>query len=86
MAFPPGVTDNLSALSTGEVAEGIVSWAAEDRAAIAIVVLITDKAVGVLQLGSSSSMQVLRPVISHRQMSLRGHCADNTVWVFYRWK
>lgn len=50
LSFPPGVADNFSALSAGEVAESVVAGAAEDRAALAVVMLVTNESVGVLQL------------------------------------
>ncbi len=50
VSFPSGVADDFSALSAGEVAKSVVAGAAEDRAALAIVMLITAESVRVLQL------------------------------------
>lgn len=50
MPFPTGVADDFSTLSAGKVAESVVAGTAEDRAALAVVMLITDESVRVLQL------------------------------------
>lgn len=81
LSLPSGVAHNLPALSTGEVAEGVVSWSAEHRAAIPVVVLIAYEPVRILELGSASGVQVLGPLLSHRQVPLGGHGANNAVWV-----
>lgn len=81
LSLPPGVAHDLPALSTGEVAEGVISRPAEHRTAVPVVVLIAHEAIGILEFGPSSSVQVLGPFLSHSQMPLSGHGADYLVWV-----
>lgn len=47
LSLPARVAYDLSTLATGKVPKGIISWPTEDRAAFAVVVLITQEAVGV---------------------------------------
>lgn len=84
LAFPARVTDFLPSLPTGEVAEGIVAGATEDGAALPIVVLVTHEAVGVLEVRAAAAVQVLRPLLTHRQVPLRGQAADESLGVFCR--
>lgn len=65
MSFPSGIADDFTALSAGKVAEGVVARAAEDRAALTIVVLVTDESVRVLQLGPTTNLKILRPFFTH---------------------
>lgn len=83
LALPPCVADDFSTFSAGEVTECVVPGPAEHGASLAIVVLITHKAVGVLELGSTHAVQVLGPVLAHSQVPLGGHGADDALWVFY---
>lgn len=83
MSLPPGVAHDLAPLPTGEVAEGVVSWPAEHRASLPVVVLIAHKTVRVLQLGPPAGVQVLGPLLTHSQVPLGGHGADDAVWVLY---
>lgn len=62
--------------------ECVVPGPAEHGASLAIVVLITHKAVGVLELSSTHAVQVLGPVLAHSQVPLGGHGADDALWVF----
>lgn len=62
--------------------ECIISGPAEHRASLAVVVLVTHKAVGVLELGSTRAVQVLGPVLAHSQVPLCGHGTDDALWVF----
>lgn len=82
LALPAGIADDFSTFSTGEMTECIISGPAEHRASLAIVVLITHKAVGVLELGSTYAVQVLGPVLTHSQVPLCGHGTDDALWVF----
>lgn len=82
MALPPGIADDFSTFSTGEMTECIISGPAEYRASLAVVVLVTHKAVGVLELGSTHAVQVLRPVLAHSQVPLCGHGTNDALWVF----
>lgn len=81
LPLPSGIADDLSALPAGEMTESVISGAAENRASFSVVVLITDEPVGELEFGSSRVVQVLSPVLSHRQVSLRGHGADDALWI-----
>ena len=82
LAFPARVTDFLPSLPTGEVAKGIVSGAAEDGAALPIVVLVTHEAVGILEVRAAAAVQVLGPLLTHRQVPLCGQAADEPLRVF----
>lgn len=82
LALPAGVADFLATLSTGEVTKGIVTGPAEDRATFPVVVLITHKAIGVLEVGAAAAVQVLGPLLTHRQVPLRGQAADEALGVF----
>lgn len=81
MSLPARVAYDLSALATGEVSEGVVSWPAEDRAAIAVVVLIAQEAIRVTQLCPAGCLHVLRPFLSHGEVTLSGDPADQALWV-----
>lgn len=82
LAFPARVADLLPSLPAGEVAKGVVSGATEDGAALPVVMLITHEAVGILEVGSAAAVQVLRPLLTHGQVPLRGQAADESFWVF----
>lgn len=82
LALPAWVADLLATLSTGEVTEGVVTGPAEDRAAFPVVVLITHKAIGVLEVGAAAAVQVLGPLLAHRQVPLGGQAADEALGVF----
>lgn len=84
LASPARVTDFLPSLPTGEVAEGIVAGATEDGAALPIVVLVTHEAVGILEVRAAAAVQVLRPLLTHCQVPLRGQAADESLGVFCR--
>lgn len=43
--------------------------------------LITHKAVGVLQVSAATAVQVLGPLLPHCQMSLCGQPADKPLWI-----
>lgn len=81
LPLPARVAYDLPALATGEVPESVVSGPAEDRAAVAIVVLIAQEAVGVTQFSSASCLQVLGPLVSHGKVALSGDPADQTLRV-----
>lgn len=83
LAFPARVTDFFAPLPAGEVAEGVVSGTAEDGAALPVVVLVTHEAVGVPEVGAAAAVQVVGPLLAHRQVPLRGQAADEPLWVFY---
>lgn len=82
LAFPARVADFLATLSTGEVAKGIVPGAAEDRAALPVVVLVAHEAIGVLEVSAAAAVQVLGPLLTHCQVSLGGQAADEALGVF----
>lgn len=81
LALPAWVADLLSTLSASEVAKGIIPGPAEDRAAFSIVVFITHKAVGVLEVRAATAVQVLGPLFPHCQMPLCGQPTDKALWV-----
>lgn len=62
--------------------EGIVPGAAEDGAAFPVVVLIADEAIRVLEVGAAAAVQVLGPLLAHRQVPLGGQAADEALGVF----
>lgn len=82
LALPSRVAYNLSTLATGEVSKSIISGPAEDRAAVAIVVLITQEAIGVTQLGPVSCLHVFEPFFSNAEVALSGDPADQTLRIF----
>lgn len=62
--------------------KGIISGAAEDRAAFSIVVLIAHKAIGVLEVSAATAVQVLGPLFTYCQVPLGGQAADEALGVF----
>lgn len=82
LAFPARVADFLATLSASEVTKGIIPGAAEDGTAFSIVVLITHKAIGVLEVSAATAVQVLGPLFTHRQVPLGGQTADEALGVF----
>lgn len=81
LAFPARVADFLATLSAGEVTKGIIPGAAEDRATFSVVVLVTHKAIGVLEVSAAAAVQVLGPLLTHCQVSLGGQAADEALRV-----
>lgn len=81
LSLPARVADDLAALAAGEVAEGVVARPAEDGAAVAVVVLVAQEAVGVAQLGAAAGLHVLGPLVSHCEVALGGDPADQTLRV-----
>lgn len=61
--------------------EGVVPGTAEDGAAITVVVLVAQEAVGVTQLCSAGRLHVLGPLFSHGEVTLSGDPADQTLRV-----
>ena len=84
LAFPARVADFLPSLPAGEVAEGVVAGAAEDGAALPKVVFVTHKPVGILEVCAAAAVQVLGPLLAHRQVPLRGQAADESFRVLCR--
>lgn len=84
LAFPARVADFFPSVPTGEVAKSIISGSTEDRAALPVVMFVTHEAVGVLEVCSAAAVQVLRPLLAHRQVPLCGQAADESFWVFCR--
>lgn len=82
LALPSCVADDFSTFPAGEMTECVVPGPAEHGASLSVVVLITHKAVGVLELGSTHAVKVLRPVLAHSQVPLCGHGTDDALWVF----
>lgn len=82
LAFPARVAHFLATLSASEVTKGIITGAAEDRAAFSVVVLIAHEAIGVLEVSAATAVQVLGPLFTHRQVPLRGQAADEALGVF----
>lgn len=66
LSFPSGVADDFSALPAGKVTECVVAWAAEHRAALAVVMLIADESVRVLEFCPPTNLKILRPFFTHR--------------------
>lgn len=64
------------------MAERVVSGAAEHGASLAVIVLVAHEAVRKLELGSAHAVEVLRPILAHSQMTLRGHGTDDALRVF----
>lgn len=64
------------------MAERVVSGAAEHGASLAVIVLVAHETVRELELGSAHAVEVLSPVLTHSQMTLRGHGTDDALWVF----
>lgn len=62
--------------------KGIVAGAAEDRAAVSVVVLIANKAIGVLEVSAATAVQVLGPLFTHCQVPLGGQAADEALRIF----
>lgn len=58
------------------VPKAVVAALAEAGAALSVVVLAADHAVGVAQLGQQAALHILRPDLTHRQRPLDGHLAD----------
>lgn len=81
LAFPAGVADFPPGVPTSEVAKGVISWPAEHRAALPVVVLITHESVGVLEVCTPTAVQVLGPLLAHRQVPLCGQATDESFWV-----
>lgn len=84
LSLPARVAYDLPAFTTREVPKSVIAGSAEHRAAIAIVALVTEKAVGVAQLGSARCLHVFGPLISHSKVTLSGDPADQTIRVFYK--
>lgn len=61
--------------------ESIVSGPTEDGAAIAVVVLVTQEAIGVTQFSSPGRLYVLVPLFSHSEVTLNCDPADQTLRV-----
>lgn len=81
LALPARVAYDLSSLAAGEMSKSIISGPAKDWAAVAVVVLITEEAVGVAQLCLSSCLHVLGPFFSHIEVALSGDPANQTLRV-----
>lgn len=81
LSFPARVAYDFSTLSTGKVPKSIISGPAEDGAAITIVMLITEEAVRVTQLGPAARLHVLEPLLSNSEVTLSRDPADQTIWV-----
>lgn len=62
------------------MSESVVAGSAENRAAFAVVVLVTQEPVGVAQLGSAGRLHVFGPLLPHGKMALSGDPADQTIW------
>lgn len=63
------------------MAKPVISGRAFFGTAFAVVTLVADKPVRILQLGVFSGLCVLGPVSSHTQLSLDGKKANDEVWV-----
>ena len=81
LSLPSGVANYLAPLAAREVSESVVPRPAERRAAVPVVVLLAHEPVRVLELRPPAGVQVLRPLLAHRQVTLRRHGADDAVWV-----
>lgn len=84
LSLPARVAYDFSALAAGKVSEGIISGSTEDRAAVTVVVLVTQEAVGVTQLCPASRLHVLGPFFSHSQVTLSGDPTDQTLWIVWK--
>lgn len=76
LASPAGQAGQAPVRRAHVVPEAVVAALAEAGAALAVVVLAADHAVGVAQLGQRALMHVLRPVLTHRQRPLDRYLAD----------
>lgn len=81
LSLPARVAYDLPALAAGEVPKSIVPGPAEDRAAVTVVVLVAQEAVGVTQLSPAGCLHVLGPLLSHSEVTLGGDPADQTLRV-----
>lgn len=81
LSLPARVADDLPALAARKVSESVVAGPAEYRAAVAVVVLVTQEAVGVAQLGPVGRLHVFGPLVSHSKVALSGDPADQTIGV-----
>lgn len=84
LSLPARVAYDLPTFATRKVSKSVVAGSTEHRAAVAIVVLITQEAVGVAQLGSARCLHVFGPLLSHGKMTLSGDPADQPIWVVYK--
>lgn len=84
LSLPARVAYDLPTFATRKVSESVVAGSAENRAAVAVVVLVTQEAVGVAQLGSAGCLHVFGPLLSHSKMTLSGDPADQTIGVVYK--
>lgn len=84
LSLPARVADDLPAFAARKVSEGVVAGSAENRAALAVVVLVAQEAVGVAQLGPAGRLHVFGPLVSHSKVALSGDPADQTIGVVYQ--
>lgn len=77
LAVPLGVA--------GPVAQGEVPGLTVGGAGLAVVVLLTHHVVGEAQLALAVEVDVLRPVLAHRQRAARRQPADQVVLVLVPW-
>lgn len=76
LAGPAGQAGQAAIRLADVVPKTVVAALAEAGAALSIVVLAADHAVGVAQLGQRAALHILRPDLAHRQRPLDGHLAD----------
>lgn len=86
MSLPAGVAHDLASFPAGEVAESVVPRPAKYRASVAVVMLVANESVGVLQLSPAPGLQVLGPLFSHREVPLSRNATDQSLWIFWRSK
>lgn len=77
--LPARVTHLFPLFAAAEVAEGIISGAAEDGAALPVVMLVADEAVRVFEFCPGANMDILRPLVPHGEVSLGSQAADKTI-------
>lgn len=83
-SLPAWIADLFPTFSTSEVTKGIIPRATKDRTAFSIVMLITHKSVGVLEVSATTGMQVTGPFFPNSQMSLCSQTANETIWILWR--
>lgn len=79
IAFPSRKANSVASGVTVEVAEGIIPWAAEIRAFLAVVEFIAHDTIRKAQLALLTEMHVLRPVLTDSESSFGGQTAYHVV-------
>lgn len=79
VALPPRQAGELPVAVAGVVAEAVVPGRALFGAALSVVALVADEAVGICELGLLGRQRVLGPVGPHSQLAPGGKEADQQI-------